>query len=78
MSQPRSDLHINLPALRTLDTMLLVMSQLNSTTFAALLEMEGVANLIFSGGRVSNIPAGTGTYWILDLVSGSKADFWLV
>jgi hypothetical protein len=43
-----------------------------------LLEMEGVANLIFSGGRVSNIPAGTGTYWILDLVSGSKADFWLV
>jgi hypothetical protein len=40
VSQPRSDLHINLPALRTLDTMLLVMSQLNSTTFAALLEME--------------------------------------
>jgi hypothetical protein len=39
---------------------------------------NGVASVIFSGGRVSNIPAGTGTYWILDLVSGSKADFWLV
>jgi len=39
---------------------------------------NGVASVIFSGGQVSNIPAGTGTYWILDLVSGSKADFWLV